>query len=63
MSDLDKVDDEAKRQCINEIKAVFKRWEQESDLESNEILECCSEAIDESYEEVDEIEFEPDGEN
>jgi len=45
--------------CRHEIKALFHRWEEESDLESNEILECVSNAIDEYYEE-DTIEFESD---
>lgn len=63
MSVFDKQDDEAKKKCTNEFVSFLKRWEAESDLESDEILNCVSDAIDELYEEVEEIEFEPDGEN
>ena len=49
--------EDAKRKCTHEVKALFHRWEEESDLDSNEILECVSEAIDEYYEE-EEVEFE-----
>lgn len=58
MSVFDKQDDEAKSKCTNEFMSFFKRWEAESDLESNEILNCVSDAIDELYEEEeDEVEF------
>jgi len=58
MSVFDKQDDEAKKKCTNEFVSFLKRWEAESDLESNEILNCVSDAIDELYEEVDEeVEF------
>jgi hypothetical protein len=50
-------EEDAKRKCTHEVKALFHRWEEESDLDSNEILECVSEAIDEYYEE-EEVEFE-----
>lgn len=53
------VEEVAKRQCTHEVKALFHRWEEESDLDSQQILECVSEAIDEYYEE-DTIEFESD---
>ena len=58
MSLFDKQDDEAKKKCTNEFISFLKRWEAESDLESNEILNCVSDAIDELYEEEeDEVEF------
>jgi len=50
-------EEDAKRKCTHEVKALFHRWEEESDLGSNEILECVSDAIDEYYEE-EEVEFE-----
>ena len=50
---------ESKRKCTHELKALFHRWEEESDLESEEIMECLSDAIDEYYEE-DVVEFEAD---
>jgi len=49
-------EEEAKRKCIHEAKAFFFRWEEESDLESQAILTCVSDAIDEYYYE-DEVEF------
>lgn len=58
MSVFDKQDDDAKNKCTNEFISFLKRWEAESDLESNEILNCVSDAIDELYEEEeDEVEF------
>ena len=48
---------EASRQCIHELKALFHRWEEESDLEQQDILDCVSDALNEYYEE-DVIEFE-----
>ena len=63
MSQFDKQDDEAKLKCTNEFISFLKRWELESDLESQEILNCVSDAIDECYEEGEEeeiIEFRPD---
>ena len=44
-------EEEAKRKCTHEVKNLFHRWEEESDLESQDILNCVSEAIDEYYEE------------
>jgi O6-methylguanine-DNA--protein-cysteine methyltransferase len=44
-------EEDAKRKCTHEIKALFHRWEEESDLDSQEILDCVSEAIDEYYDE------------
>jgi hypothetical protein len=49
---------EASRQCIHELKALFHRWEQESDLEQDDILDCAKDALNEYYEDV--IEFESD---
>ena len=49
---------EASRQCIHEMKALFHRWEQESDLVKEDILNCLSEALDEYYNDV--IGFEPE---
>lgn len=65
MSHFDKQDDEAKLKCTNEFISFLKRWEAESDLDSNEILNCVSEAVDHCYEEVEDeeeevIEFKPD---
>ena len=48
---------EASRQCIHELKALFHRWEEESDLEQQDILDCVSDALNEYYDE-DVIEFE-----
>ena len=42
---------EASRQVIHEFKALFHRWEQESDLEQEDILECLKDALDEYYKE------------
>ncbi len=55
------IDDEesARRKCTHEIKALLHRWEEESDLEDEQILECVSDAIDEYYEE-DVVEFDSD---
>lgn len=50
---------EASRQCIHEIKALIHRWEEESDLEQQDILDCVSDALNEYYQE-DVIEFESD---
>ena len=50
---------EASRQCIHELKALFHRWEQESDLEQDDILDCAKDALNEYYKE-DVIEFESD---
>jgi hypothetical protein len=49
---------EASRQCIHEIKALIHRWEQESDLEQEDILDCVKDALNEYYEDI--IEFESD---
>ena len=50
---------EASRQCIHELKALFHRWEEESDLEQEDILDCVKDALNEYYQE-DVIEFEGD---
>ena len=42
---------EASRQCIHEFKALLHRWEQESDLEQADILECLKDALGEYYKE------------
>jgi hypothetical protein len=42
---------EASRQLIHEFKSLFHRWEEESDMEQHEILECLGEAVDEYYDE------------
>ena len=49
----------ASRQCIHELKALFHRWEEESDLEQDDILDCTKDALNEYYDE-DVIEFESD---
>ena len=48
---------EASRQCIHELKALLHRWEEERDLEQQDILDCVSDALNEYYDE-DVIEFE-----
>ena len=50
---------EASRQCIHELKALFHRWEEESDLEQEDILDCVKDALNEYYQE-NVIEFESD---
>ena len=40
-----------RRQLIHDVKALFHRWEEESDMEQHEILECLSDALDEYYDE------------
>ncbi len=50
---------QASRQCIHELKALFHRWEEESDLEQDDILNCTKDALNEYYDE-DVIEFESD---
>ena len=50
---------QASRQCIHELKALFHRWEEESDLEQDDILDCVKDALNEYYKE-DVIEFESD---
>jgi len=40
---------EASRQVVHEFKALFHRWEQESDLEQADILDCLKEALSEYY--------------
>ena len=47
----------ASRQLIHEFKTLFHRWEEESDMEQHEILECLGEAVDEHYDE-DIVDFE-----
>ena len=47
----------AKRKLIHELKNTFHRWEEESDLEQQDILDCVSDALNEYYKE-DVIEFE-----
>ena len=42
---------EPSRQLIHECKALFHRWEEESDMEQHEILECLGDAVDEYYDE------------
>jgi hypothetical protein len=58
---------EGSRQCIHEFKALFHRWEHESDLEQADILDCMKDALGEYYKEdvIDfdsEIDFEEDEE-
>ena len=50
---------EGSRQFIHEITARFHRWEEESDLEQDDILDCVKDALNEYYQE-DVIEFESD---
>jgi uncharacterized protein with ParB-like and HNH nuclease domain len=60
MSLMDKLEDEAKEKCTKEFVSFLKRWEMESDLGSQDILNCVSDAIDECYEEVVEFDSEID---
>ena len=63
---MDGVDglEEARRKCTHEAKTFFHRWENESDLGSQLILESVNDAIDEYYEVEEEeeevLEFEAD---
>ena len=50
---------EAERQCTHGTENLLHRWEEESDLEQEDILQCLSKALDEYYGE-DVIEFESD---
>ena len=53
-------EDDAKRKCIHEIKALIHRWAgDESDLEDGDVVECLTEAVNEYYEE-EVVEFESD---
>ena len=52
-------DDTPDRKCTHEVKALIHRWEEESDLDDVEIIECLNTAIDEYYDE-DVVEFESD---
>ena len=49
----------AQRQFIHEMKNLIHRWNEESDLEDRQLLECMSEAVDEYFED-DVIDFESD---
>ena len=53
------VENEARRQCTHELKALLHRWEEESDLNSEEIVECVEDAVSEYYDE-DIVDFKPD---
>tara|TARA_R110002020_G_scaffold458894_1_gene676710 strand:+ start:408 stop:593 length:186 start_codon:yes stop_codon:yes gene_type:complete len=48
---------QAVRQCTHEIKVLFHRWEEESDLGQEGVLECLNVALTEYYGE-DVLEFE-----
>ena len=53
-----------KEKFKNELRSVYKRWLEESDLDEQDMLEATSELIDEDFEEQEFIEFEPeDGED
>ena len=47
---------EAETQCTNEIKALFHRWTEESDLDDEQVVECAERAANEYYED-DVIDF------
>ena len=47
------------RKCTHEIKALFHRWEEESDLNSEQIVECVNDAVQEYYDE-EVVDFESD---
>ena len=42
--------EEAKRQCTHEVKALIHRWEAESDLDSDQLVDCIMDAVNEYYE-------------
>lgn len=48
-----------KDMVIGEVKALLRRWEEESDLEDTELLECIDVAISEYFEE-DIVDFDSD---
>mgnify|MGYP003113704297 CR=1 FL=1 len=52
-------EEESKRKCVHEGKAILHRWEEESDLDQEDILECVSEALEEYYDE-EVVDFESD---
>ena len=53
-----------KEKFKNELRSVYTRWLEESDLDEQDMLEATSELIDEDFEEQEFIEFEPeDGED
>lgn len=57
MTYFDKAEDEAKLKCTKEFESFLKRWEAESDLESYEILQCINEAVDNLYEDEDDLDI------
>jgi len=62
---IDGPEESPKRKCTIEAKCLLNRWECESDLESQEIVDAVNEAIEEyyelgDYEEEEFIEFDPD---
>jgi len=57
MTYFDKAEDEAKLKCTKEFESFLKRWEAESDLESYEILQCINEAVDNLYEDDDDLDI------
>lgn len=56
--------DEAPKQKLkNEVRSVLIRWTEESDLDSQDMLEAIGEIVDEDFEVEEEIiEFEPEEE-
>jgi hypothetical protein len=51
------------RKCTVEIKLHIHRWQKESDLEPQEIVDAINDAVEEYFElekEEEEIEFDPD---
>ena len=44
---------------VNEVKALLRRWSEESDLEDHELLQCISDALNEYFDE-EVVEFESD---
>ena len=56
--------DEAPKQKLkNEVRSVLIRWSEESDMDSQDMLEAIGEIVDEDFEVEEEIiEFEPEEE-
>lgn len=52
-------DDSPSRKCTHEIKALIHRWEEESDLDCEQIVECVNDAVQEYYDE-EVVDFESD---
>lgn len=50
---------QARKQVIHEMKCLFHRWEEESDLDESDLLRCVDAAISDYFDE-DVVDFEAD---